>query len=580
MKKIFGFLQPYKLAIVVAYSLTFIELVAELLLPFFLGKMINDGIIAQDINNIMMWGSIMIGLTFLAFTCGIINSFYSSHVSLGFAYDLREKLFHKIQSFAFSHLNEYPTSALITRFTNDVRQIQNTIFMALRVMIKAPFLVIGGVLMAFIINAKLAFIFVITVPLLIGFLAWVLKKASSMFSLVQKRVDHVNRIIQENLSGIWLIKAFFRRKHEENRFQQANEALASTTRTAFRFVESSMPILLWIMNISLIIIIWFGNMQAVAGETSVGDVVAIVNYALRVSMAISMFTFITLAFSRAKASAERIHDVLTVKTNDGLESTIHHPTTQITKGKIAFQSVSFTYPSASERVLKDITFTIQPMEKVAIMGATGAGKTSLFQLIPRLYDVQSGIIYIDNRPITDYASSHLRQSIGYVPQSPLLFSGTIKDNIMWGKENATDAEMIEAAKAAQIHETIVQLSAQYNTKIGQRGVNLSGGQKQRISIARALIRNPKILMLDDSTSALDLATESLLLEAIENMHCTTLLITQKISTAMKSDRIMLMDHGEIIALGTHADLLEQSDLYKQIYDSQDGKEPVYVHQTT
>ncbi|HLR40314.1 MAG TPA: ABC transporter ATP-binding protein, partial [Virgibacillus sp.] len=511
----------------------------------------------------------------IAFIAGIFNSFYASHVSFGFAYDIREKMFNKIQRFSFANLNQYPTSGLVTRFTNDVRQIQNTIFMALRIMAKAPLIVIGGVVMAFIVNAKLALIFLVTVPVLVGFILWVLKIATNLFDKVQRRVDQVNRVMQENLAGMRLIKAFLRRDHEENRFTKANKDLASMTRKTFRFIEASMPILLFVMNLSLIFIIWFGNTQSIAGQTSVGDVVAIVNYAMRVSMSISMFTFIILAFSRAKASANRISQVLTVK----VDSHDHHGADEnitVTDGKIAYEHVSFTYPRTNKPVLSEISFTVNKGEKLAVIGATGAGKTSMFQLLPRLYDVNEGSISIDSKPITAYTLDQLRGSIGYVPQTPLLFTGSITDNIAWGKQNATADEITQAAKDAQIHETIMTLSRQYDTKVGQKGVNLSGGQKQRISIARALIRKPKILMLDDSTSALDLETESKLLEAISGYHCTTLIITQKISTASSADRTLLMDDGHLLSIGTHPELLEQSELYREIVESQFGKGDAYA----
>ncbi|GAB3069288.1 ABC transporter ATP-binding protein [Virgibacillus ainsalahensis] len=572
--KTFSFLKPYKLTIIMAYALMLVELAVELALPFFLGLMINDGVMNQDLNNIVMWGSIMIGLAFVAFAAGVFNSFYSSHVSFAFGYDIRQKLFEKIQGFSYKNLSQYPTSGLVTRFTNDIRQIQNTVFMALRIMAKAPLLVVGGVVMAFLVNARLALIFLLTVPLLILFLLWVLKKAGKMFARIQSNVDNVNRVMQENLAGMRLIKAFVRRSFEENRFIKANRDLAISTRSTFRFVEASMPVLLFVMNLSLIFIIWFGNMQAVAGQTSVGEVVTIINYALRVSMSISMFSFIILAISRTKASAGRVDEVLTLDV--GLhEHKDADPNKPVTDGTVEYQQVTFTYPDADEAMLKDISFHVKAGEKLAIIGATGSGKTSLFQLMPRLYDVTGGEIFIDGKPISSYTLDQLRGSIGYVPQSPLLFTGTITDNIAWGKKGATTKNIIQAAKDAQIHETIMDLPDQYATRVGQKGVNLSGGQKQRISIARALIRHPKILMLDDSTSALDLATESRLLQAVQEYQCTTLIVTQKISTASDADRILLMDDGEVLDIGTHDELLKQSDLYLKIVESQFGKE--YVH---
>ncbi len=576
VKTVFSFLKPYKLPAVVAFLLMLVELAVELLLPFFLGKMIDNGVMNGDLNNIVMCGSIMIGLAFFSFISGIINSFYASHVSWGFAYDIRERLFRKIQEFSFTNLNHHPTSHLMTLFTNDVRQIQNTIFMSLRIMMKAPLIALGGVIMAFVVNPGLAIIFLITVPLLLGFLLWVLKKASKMFNNVQKSIDKVNLVMQENLAGMRLIKAFFRRDYEEDRFTDANSNLKNNTRFTFRFIEASMPILLFVMNLSIIAILWFGNTQSIAGTTEVGDVVAILNYAMRVAMAISMFSFIIMALSRTKASAERISEVL-VEEVDLLDLEDANNNQKVMDAKVELKNVSFQYPTSDGLVLSDLTFTVKPGEKLAIIGATGSGKSSLFQLIPRLYDVTGGEILIDDKPISSYKLETLRRSIGYVPQSPLLFSGPIIENISWGKDDATKEEILKAAKDAQIHDTIMELPNQYQTQIGQKGVNLSGGQKQRISIARALIRKPKILMLDDSTSALDLETESKLLDAIQDDLNTLFIITQKISTAMNADRILLLDEGKMLNIGTHEELLRDSELYQRIVESQFGKEYPHVH---
>ncbi|HLR59665.1 MAG TPA: ABC transporter ATP-binding protein [Pseudogracilibacillus sp.] len=569
MKHILSFLKPYKLFVILAYSLTFIELTIELLLPLFLGKMINDGVVNQDINNIIMWGSIMIGMAFFAFISGILNSFYASHTSNNLGLDIRNKLYEKIQSFSFSILNQFPTSSLVTRFTNDIRQVQNTVFMGLRIMVRAPLMIIGSVIMALIINFKLASIFLIVVPISIFFILWVFKKAAIMFDTVQRKTDSVNLVMQENLMNMRLIKAFTRHTFERLRFSQVNEALSISMRRAFRFIDASMPIILFIMNLSLIFIIWFGSVQTVALESNIGDVVAIINYALRVTMSISMLTFIIMSFSRMKASSERLNDVLLIDSDFHKNENLHNKN-KIERGKIQFNNVSFNYPKANKPVLKDISFTVEPNERIAFMGATGSGKTSLFQLIPLLYKATKGNIKIDDISIDNFAINELRQSIGYVPQNPLLFSGSIKDNLIWGKEDATDEEIMQACKDAQIHDLIMELPNQYNTYVSQQGVNLSGGQKQRLSIARALVRRPKILMLDDCTSALDLTTELNLFNAIDTDDCTTLLITQKVSTAKRFDRVILIDYGKIIANSTHEELLRTSTLYQKIVDSQEG----------
>ena len=576
MKTVLSFLKPYKLHIFIAYSLTIIELVAELLLPFFLSFLINDGIIEQTHEKILFWSGMMLAITAITFISGILNSYFAAHVSVTSAYEMRKQLFHNIQRFTFEQLDKFPTSKLVTYFTNDVRQIQNTIFMALRIMFKAPFLVIGSVTMALIVNYKISAIFLVTIPLLVLFIFWVLRKGAKIFNLVQESIDRVNRILQENIAGMRVIKAFVRRNFENKRFTKANKTLADETQKAFRFVEASLPILFFVMNVCLVFILWYGNFQIQTGSTTVGDVVAIVNYTFRTVMAISLFTFITLAFSRAKASVARIETVLFEK-DKASTTEVQSEKNDIIRGKIEFRNVTFSYPTEQLPVLEDVSFTVQPEEKLAIIGATGSGKTTLFQLIPRLYDPEKGEILLDDKNIKDYDIENLRNMIGYVAQSPLLFTGTIAENIKFGKEDATKEEIIQAAKDAQIHETIDSFPEKYDAIVGQKGVNLSGGQKQRISIARALIRKPKILLFDDSTSALDLQTENALLDAVTTYKCTILIITQKISTAKRADRILLLDDGKVLAIGSHEELLKSSELYQQIVASQSEKEFRYVH---
>ncbi|MFV2047832.1 ABC transporter ATP-binding protein [Metabacillus sp. YM-086] len=565
MIKLKSFLHPYKIPMVVALLLMLAELTVELLQPLLMAKIIDDGILKEDYSVVTFWGAVMLALSFLAFASGIINSFYAAHVSQGFGFDIRKQLFVKVQSFTFEKLSKFPASSLITRMTNDITQLQNTLFMGLRIMLRAPLLVIGSVIMSFFVNTALATVFAFVIPFVIILLIWIMKKGSGLFKKVQAKLDSVNDVLRENLMGMRLIKAYVRRGHEIERFTKATDSLRDSTTKALRMIEMAMPILLLIMNIGIIYILWNGQVQVASGNVQVGEVVAIVNYGLRTTAALSMFSFIVMFLSRSRASASRVMEVL--ETDGGEEESVGKQVL-LQDGSIYFNHVSFVYPGTSERVLKDISFHVEAGDTVAVMGGTGSGKSSLFQLIPRLYEVDSGKILIDEVSAESMDIECLRNQIGLVPQEAVLFSGSVKDNIAWGKEHASYEEIIEAAKAAQIHETIIKLPNQYETKIGQKGVNLSGGQKQRLSVARAFVRRPKILLLDDSTSALDVKTEKKLLNALKNYTCTTLLITQKISTAQEADHILLLDEGKVVAYGHHHELLESSLLYQKIYRSQ------------
>lgn len=571
MFRMLAYLKPYRLAITVALVLTFVELAVELLQPLLIAKVIDDGILQRDLAVVMKWGGIMVGISLLAFISGITNSFFASHTSQSFAYDVRKELFGKIQSFSFANLQKFDTATLITRMTNDVTQLQNTVFMSLRIAIRAPMLIIFGMIMALLVDVKLAMMLIVTTPFLILFLILVMTKARSLFQSVQKKLDIVNGVMRENLFGMRLIKAFVRWGHETKRFFHANEDLKDRTITALRLIELTMPVLLLLMNGSIIAILWFGSIDVSSGNVQVGEVVAVINYTTRITGALGVFSWIIMHFSRAKASSDRLVDVLDTEV-DLIESNTNLQTVPHAKGAITFRHVDFTYPGTNELVLQDISFSIQPGETVAILGATGSGKTSLFQLIPRLYDTVNGSVQIDGVDVKERKLVELRKQIGYVPQEALLFTGTIKDNIRWGKQEATMEEIIEAAKRAQIHEMIDKLPLRYDTVIGQRGVNLSGGQKQRISIARALVRSPKILLLDDSTSALDLKTEAKLLSELKNFTCTTLIVTSKIYTAMAADRILLMDDGKLLVTGSHEELLHSSPFYQKVYKTQFGEE--------
>lgn len=560
-----------------AWLLMLVELAVELIYPLLMAIIIDQGIVKKDLDVVLKWGVFMFALSLFAFLAGIINSFFAAHVSQHFAYDVRESLFKKIQAFSFSNLNRFPASSFITRMTNDVTQVQNTVFMSLRIMLRAPLLVIGGAIMALFVNVKLALVLIAFVPLLIVFLIWMMKKGGAMFKKVQQQLDAVNGVMQENLAGMRLIKAFIRRKHEEDRFIKANQALRDQTITALRVVETTMPILLFFMNVSILAVLWLGSSEVNNGQILVGEIVAIVNYGFRMTAALSILTFVIMAFSRARASSQRISEVLTTEI-DLVDDEKIQCSPAISSGKVEFREVSFRYPGHSSSVLQNVSFIAPAGKKLAILGATGSGKSSLVQLIPRLYDVDHGTILIDDVNIREMKLADLRKQIGFVPQETVLFSGTIKENIGWGKDDASLEEIIEAAEKAQIHHTIVQMPEQYETVLGQKGVNLSGGQKQRLSIARALVRKPKLLILDDSTSALDLKTEAALLEALEEDASTLLIITQKMSTAMNAEMILLLEDGQLIAKGNHKKLMAHSTLYQRIYQSQFGQEELVYGQ--
>ncbi|MDN7244853.1 ABC transporter ATP-binding protein [Planococcus shenhongbingii] len=570
MKTVFSYAKPYKLLIGIALAFMLLELTVELMQPLVIAKIIDDGIIAGNRDQIIQYGIILIALSAVAFGAGIINSYYAAHVSQSFSFDLRKALYGRIQSFSIATFNKFPASGLITRLTSDITMVQQVLFMGLRIMLRAPLLVIGSMIMALVVNAKLAFYLVIVFPFLLIFLYVMVRKGVTYFSFVQRRLDRLNRMIQENLQAVRLIKAYLRGKYEASRFSEVAVSLKVDTVKAFRVMEIILPVLLFGMNLALLGVIWFGANEIRQGGAQIGELVAIVNYAMRMTGAFSMFSFIIMAYARSKASSGRIEEVLLAE--DVREKEEIGEEKAVRRGEVVFENVSFTYPGTSRKVLKNVSFKMKPNEKLAIMGATGSGKSSLLQLIPRFYDATEGTVYIHGRDVKDWSLRSLRKTIGVVPQQSLLFTGTISDNLSWGKEQALQEELAGAAVKAQIHDTVVRFPKGYSTRVGQKGVNLSGGQKQRLSIARALVRKPSILILDDSTSALDVKTEAALWEELEREKATMLVVTQKIRTALKADRILLLEEGEISAYGTHEQLLESSELYKQIAKSQQEEE--------
>lgn len=546
-----------------------VELAAELIQPLIISKIIDDGIILKDLHVISLWGGLLIGISLIAFASGIFNTYYSAHVAQSFAFDLRNALFSKIQSFSMAIYLKYPTSSLITRLTSDVQQVQSVLFMSLRIMLRAPLSVVLSLMMAFFVNAKMALMLMIGTPILAIFLYVIVKKGSFLFSEVQRRMDKLNRALQESLQAIYLVKAFMRNHYEMKKFHQVAEDLKVDTMKALRTMELMMPLMAFVLNVSLLFAIWYGAKEISMNRAQVGEMVAVVNYALRITGYFGMFAFILNSFSRAKASSERMAEILIME--EGMEKADGLKEEKVSDeiGAISFKEVSFIYPNTKKPVLQDITFDVKKGEKLAIMGATGSGKSTLLSLIPRFFEPTKGEILVDGKDIKEWPLKKLRSMIGYVPQKSLLFTGTIEDNVKWGKREATFEEVMAAAKRSQIHETISAFPEGYDTMVGQKGVNLSGGQKQRLSIARALIRKPQILILDDSTSALDVKTEAALWEALKGTKATMLVVTQKIHTAKGADRILLLDEGKISAIGTHEELMQSSELYQQIAHSQE-----------
>ncbi len=541
------------------------ELTVELLQPFFISKVIDDGIVAGEIDVVWIYLGVMLGLSLVSFAAGIINSYFASFVATNFSYDLRTAIFKRIQNFTLTTLSRFPTSSLITRLTQDVLQTEMLLYMSLRIVLRAPLLVIGSLIMSFIVNPTLGFYLSVLTPFLLIFLYIVAKKGAGIFLRVQKRLDKLNRFIQQNLEAVRLIKANDRADFENNKFFKVARNLKNDTVGGLRLMESILPVLLIIMNTSLLLVIWASSDLLSTGNVQIGEVVAVINYGLRMQGGFSMFAFIIIAYSRSKASSERMNEVLDSPVVENNNDAINK---EAKAGSVAFEDVSFKYPGSTRYVLKDISFEVAENEKLVIMGGTGSGKSTLISLIPRMYDVVEGRVRVNGIDVQDWNEEDLRQTIGYVPQSAILFSGSIYENLLWGDDEALHADIVASTEKAQIHESIKDFDHQYKTIVGQRGVTLSGGQKQRLSIARALVRRPSILILDDSTSALDIKTESALWSALDGEEATRIVITQKIVTAKTADRVILLDDGRISAIGSHDELIEKSELYRRINASQ------------
>jgi ATP-binding cassette subfamily B protein len=574
MRKLLKFLKPYTYAVILAPLLMLVEVICDLYQPNLLAKIVDQGILKNNFQVILNTGLIMLGIAMIGMIGGVGCTIFSSIASQNFGKDLRNELFKKVQKLSFHSIDKFKSSSLITRLTNDVTQLQTLVMMALRIMVRAPLLFIGGIIMAISLNKNLSFIFLLSIPVLIALFLFIMKRSFPLFSEVQKRIDYVNSVVRENLVGIRLVRAFRREDYERERFKYANTALMNAIIKALMLMIIAMPLFMLVMNFSILAVLWFGGLLVERGNMQVGEVMAYINYMGQILFSLMMIGNILIFISRASASASRVVEVLEEKID--IEDKEESDTRSIESGKVKFEHVYFSYFKDREPVLIDIDFEAEAGEIIGIIGTTGSGKSTLVNLIPRLYDATSGRILVDGRDVRDINLRVLRSAISMVPQDIILFSGTIKENICWGKEDATDEEVIGAAKIAQAHDFIIRLPNGYDTVIGERGVTLSGGQKQRIAIARALIKKPKILILDDATSAVDFVTEQKIIRGLKEImkHCTTFLIAQRVSTMMNADKIIILDRGRIVGFGTHYELLEKNPIYQEIYRSQIDEEVV------
>ena len=579
MRRLARFLRPYWYWAVLAPVTMLLEVAMDLMQPRMIQRIVDEGIVQGDVSVVISSGLWMLGLSLIGAVGGIASTTFSVLASQGFGTDLRDALFAKVHSLSFGNFDELETGGLITRLTNDVSQLQQLVSMMLRIMIRAPLLIVGSLIMAILTSPRLALMFVVLVPLIAVILGWVVNRAYPMFGDVQEQLDQLNTVMQENLAGVRVVKAFVRSAHEIARFGRVNDALMTITVRAARIVALAGPAMTTALHIGVVAAVYLGGIQVDAGTLRIGQVIAFVYYLTRTSWALMFVSMLSTRLARAQVSAERVQEVLDstpqVQDRPGARDIL------APEGRVAFVGVTFGYAgNGNEPVLRNIDFQAEPGQTVAVLGATGSGKTTLVNLIPRFYDVSDGAVTLDGVDVRDLDQAALRQHIGVALQESVLFSGTIRENIRYGRPDASEEEVVAAAKAAQAAEFIMTLPDGYDSVLGQRGVNVSGGQKQRIAIARALLVKPKVLILDDSTSSVDVETEAKIQEALEELLSsrdglagrlnTTFVVAQRISTVLNADKILVLDDGRIAAEGTHEELMASSAIYREIYDSQLG----------
>lgn len=554
------------------------EVAGEIVLPKIMASMIDSGIGAEvaglGTGYILSRALLMIACICIMIIGGIGGHFFAIRASVYFSADLRQGVFEKVQNFSFKNIDNFSTGSLVTRLTNDITQVQNMVRMLLIMAMRSPGMLIGGIIMACSINKELALILAFVIPILAVLIGLLLKTAFPRFSAMQKKLDNLNSGIQENITNVRVIKSFVRQDFETEKFENANSDLMNTTMRALKIVITTMPIMTLAMNITTLLVVWFGGNFVVGGSMGVGDLTAFTTYITQILMSLMMVSMLFLQFSRALASSTRITEVL--KTDvDLTDENAGQKDKKVENGRVEFKNVSFKYyEKRKENVLKNISFTAEPGEIVGIIGTTGSGKSSLVQLIPRLYDVTDGEVLVDGVNVKDYGLKNLRDGVGMVLQKNVLFSGSIEENLRWGDENATMEEIRAAADAAQADGFVNAFTDGYNMELGQGGVNVSGGQKQRLCIARALLKKPKILILDDSTSAVDTATEAKIRQAFTTSlkHSTKIIIAQRITSVIDADKIIVLEDGKIIGMGNHNELMKNCEEYRDIYYSQTDKE--------
>ncbi|MGA2975058.1 MAG: ABC transporter ATP-binding protein [Spirochaetia bacterium] len=575
--KLSRYLKPYWRDALLAPLLMVVEVASDLMQPTFLARIVDTGVANGDLPFILRTGLSMIGIVLIGALGGVGCTITASRASMYFAADLRRDAYKRVQALSFARQDTFSTSSLVTRLTNDVVQVQTMVLMMLRILVRSPLLCIGGIILAVTLNPRLSLVLVIALPLLTVALLIVIRKGFPLFATVQQRLDRVNAVMQENLSGVRVVKAFVRAARERDRFDQANAGLRDATVTAQRTLALTSPLMMLVMNLSVVAVVWFGGLQVHLWGIGVGQLMAFINYLMQIMSSLAMVAFMLVSVSRASASAQRLREILDAPID--IADAPHAAALSVREGRVVFDAVSFRYEGAAgEPVLQEVSLSAEPGQTVAILGSTGSGKSTLVGLIPRFHEVTSGHVLVDDVDVRDYPLAMLRGGIGMVLQESLLFTGTIRDNIRWGREDATEEEILEAARAAQAHEFVTRFPDGYDTVLGQGGVNLSGGQKQRLAIARALVRRPAILILDDSTSAVDMGTEARIQASLRSPshRCTCFIIAQRISTVMAADRIVVLENGRVDASGTHRDLLTASAVYREICASQLGEEAAHA----